>query len=203
MAKQYLQQVYNLGDQAEVDAYYSAWAETYDQELIDQGYRTPDRCAAALASFVPGDAAILDVGCGTGLSGAALTAAGFTNISGQDVNPDMLAIARETGLYRELELTDLADQFPFAAGTYAALTAIGVIGIGAAPAALLTMSLEALAAGGHLVFSYNDHALAMPEYTQVLDQALTSGVAEQVFSEHGPHFEGLASSSTVYVLRRL
>jgi len=29
------------------------------------------------------------------------------------------------------------------------------------------------------------------------------GVAEQLFEERGPHIEGLGTSSTVYVLRRV
>jgi len=203
MAKEYLQQVYDLGGQAETDAYYTAWAETYDAELTGQGYRTPARCADALAQFVPSGQAILDIGCGTGLSGAAFAATGFTNICGQDINPEMLKVAEAAGIYRELRLSDLAEQFPFERGTYAAIAAVGVIGIGAAPASLLSESLHMLSAGGHLVFSYNDHALAVAEYTDELKAVVGSGLAQEVFSEHGPHFDGLNSMSTVYVLRRL
>lgn len=203
MAKEFLRQVYDLQTQEATDAYYSEWAATYDDEVRGQGYRSPQRCAEALARFVPLDAAVLDVGCGTGISGAALAAAGFTDISGQDVNAEMLALAKAAGIYRELWIADPSASFPFEPGVFAALAAIGVIGVGAAPAALLPEALEALAPGGHMVFSYNDRALELPEFTQVVDDALTSGVAEQVFCEHGPHFEGLGTSSNVYVLRRL
>lgn len=202
MAKEYLRQVYDLDSQEATDEYYSAWAETYDAEMAAQGYRAPERCAAALAQFAPADAALLDIGCGTGISGVAFAAAGFTNVSGQDVNPDMLQVAETRNVYRELRRTDLANQFPFEPGTYAALAAVGVIGIGAGPATLLAESLDMLVPGGHLVFSYNDHALADPEYAKALSLALSSGRATEVFGEHGPHFDGLKSKSTIYVLQR-
>ena len=198
----FLQRVYDLQTQTETDAYYTEWAESYDRELIENGYRTPERCAAALARFVDVDAAILDVGCGTGLSGRAMAETGFTNISGRDVNAAMLEVARATSVYRDLTVTDPADPFPFEPGEYAALAAIGVIGIGAAPASLLGEAVDALAPGGCLVFSYNDHALVDPVFVAALDEAVSSGRAEQVFSEHGPHIEGLGTSATVFVLRR-
>lgn len=201
MAEEFLRQVYDLETQDDTDAYYSAWAATYDDELTRQGYRTPRRCSEALAQFVAADDPILDIGCGTGLSGAALAAAGFTDVSGTDINADMLAIAQQAGIYRETWVTDRAAPFPCEAGTYAALAAIGVIGVGAAPPSLLGDALAVLAPGGHLVFSYNDHALEHPEFTGALDAVLVTQATE-VFSEHGPHFDGLGSKCTVYVLRR-
>ena len=201
MADDFLRQVYELDTQEDTDAYYSAWAATYDDELTRQGYRSPQRCAEALAQFVDADAPILDVGCGTGLSGAALAAAGFTDISGTDINADMLTVAQRARIYRDAWVADVAAPFPFEPGTYAALAAIGVIGVGAAPASMLGEAVTALAPGGHLVFSYNDHALEHPEFTGALDEVLAAE-ATLVFSEHGPHFEGLGSKSTVFVLRR-
>ncbi len=202
MPREFLTDVYDLETQAETDEYYSAWAATYDEEIVGNGYRSPRRAAQALARFVPLDTPILDVGCGTGLSGAALAAAGFTDVSGCDVNGEMLAQARAAGVYRELRLADLDDQFPFPPGTYGAIAAIGVIGRGAGPASLLGEVVEALAPGGHFVFTFNDLALADPEFSGALDDVITSGAAEQVFSERGPHFDALNSSSTVFVLRR-
>lgn len=198
----YLSRVYDLSNQAETDAFYSEWASSYDQELTDNGYRSPERCAAALAQFVATDRPVLDVGCGTGLSGVALAAAGFSDLTGQDVNPEMLEIARQRNLYKALSVVDVDHPFPFEPGTYDALAAIGVIGLGAAPPSFLDECLGALAVGGHLVFSYNDHVLEDESYMSALDVALADGVAVEVFSEHGPHIEKLGSGSQVYVLRR-
>ena len=199
---EYLRNVYDLATQADTDAYYTQWAASYDDELTRQGYQTPRRCAEALRRFGSPDAAVLDIGCGTGLSGAALAAAGFTDLAGTDVNTEMLNVARAAGIYRHTWVTDIDDPFPFARGTYDAISAVGVIGIGAAPASLLRLSLEALATGGRMVFSYNDHALEVPEFTDALTDVISSGLAEPEFTEHGTHLEGLGSMSTVFVLRR-
>jgi predicted TPR repeat methyltransferase len=199
---EYLRNVYNLATQADTDEYYTQWAASYDDELTRQGYQTPRRCAEALRRFVEPDAAVLDIGCGTGLSGAALASAGLTDLVGTDVNTQMLDVARAAGIYRRTWVTDIDDPFPFARGAYDAIAAVGVIGVGAAPASLLRLALEALAIGGRLVFSYNDHALAVPEFTDALVDVVSSGLAEQEFAEHGTHIEGLGSMSTVFVLRR-
>ena len=53
-----------------------------------------------------------------------------------------------------------------------------------------------------MVFSYNDHALEVPEFTDALTDVISSGLAEPEFTEHGTHIEGLGSMSTVFVLRR-
>jgi len=199
---EFLRDVYDLSSQADTDEYYSRWAATYDDELIRQGYQTPSRCAAALSRCVALDAPLLDIGCGTGLSGAAFAAAGFIDVTGTDVNAEMLAIADDAGIYRTTWVTDLDDPFPFTPGRFAAIAAVGVIGVGAAPAALLGQTLDALAPGGQLVFSYNDHALGDPEYRRALDDALALDTVEQVSAAHGVHIAGLGSSSTVFVLRR-
>jgi predicted TPR repeat methyltransferase len=201
-AGNYLQNVYDLATQADTDAYYTRWAASYDDELTRQGYQTPQRCADALRRFIASDAAVVDIGCGTGLSGAALAAAGFTNLAGTDVNVEMLDVARVAGIYRDTWVTDIENPFPFALGTYDAIAAVGVIGVGAAPASLLRLALEALATDGRLVFSYNDHALKVPEFTDALTDVVSSGLAEQEFAEHGIHIKGLGSMSTVFVLRR-
>jgi len=199
---EFLRDVYDLSSQGDTDDYYSRWASSYDDELTRQGYRTPRRCAEALEQFVASDDAVLDIGCGTGLSGTALADAGFSNVTGTDVNPEMLAVAIAAGMYQNTWLTDVAEPFPFMPGTYAAIAAVGVIGVGAAPPSLLGQALDALEPGGHLVFSYNDHALETSEFRQALDNAIADGTAEQVFAEHGPHIAGLGSSSTVFVLLR-
>ena len=51
------------------------WADSYDASLVSWGYPAPRRMAETLAAHgVPSTAAILDLGCGTGMSGEALRA---------------------------------------------------------------------------------------------------------------------------------
>ena len=82
MPEKYLDKVYTISNAPDAQcSLYNEWAETYDAELGEGGYATPARLAAALgAAEANRDAPVLDFGCGTGLSGAALAAAGFTHV---------------------------------------------------------------------------------------------------------------------------
>ena len=201
----YLRQVYEIDEPAEVRDYYDAWANSYDAELIANGYASPARVAAALATSATDLAApVLDYGCGTGMSGEALIAAGFSVLDGADPSAEMLRVAEAKGVYRSLVQLDLdADGPPFESGTYAVVAAIGLIGPGAAPLELFDQLLDLVGDGGLFGVSFNEHALNDPAYAAKLEQQRADGMAEVVFEELGPHLPGLGIRSTVYVLRRL
>ena len=112
--------VYKSQTNQEVLAIYDDWAEEYDETVLSHGYITPQRCAAALAGLAPDlTAPVLDIGCGTGISGMALEAAGFTHITGSEVNAAMLEKARARGsIYQNLMLVDVDNPFDFDVGTY-------------------------------------------------------------------------------------
>jgi hypothetical protein len=111
----------------------------------------------------------------------------------------MLEEAAKTGAYRHLINTN---EIPLPEAEYPAVTAIGVIGSGAAPPDLFDTCLAALAPGGLFCFSFNDHTLDLPEYTGKLDAALADGRVQVVTEELGDHIRDLGSRSKVYVLRR-
>ncbi|WP_025312683.1 class I SAM-dependent DNA methyltransferase [Roseicyclus elongatus] len=200
MTDDYLDKVYRLRTDAERRALYDDWAGQYDGDLTAQGYVTPARCAAVVAgSALPKDAPILDMGCGTGLSGRALAAEGFTRIDGADVSTGMMAEARKSGVYARL--IDLSGATA-PANHYAAVVAAGVIGTGAAPPDVFDQCLDLLSPGGLFCFSFNDHARAVPAYTDRLDAAVTTGKARILAQEMGDHIIGLGSRAMVYLLER-
>jgi predicted TPR repeat methyltransferase len=196
--KSYLNNVYDLDGEDAVRDYYDQWAESYDAEVTGNGYATPPRCAEALkAAGLPLDAALLDMGCGTGLSGAAFAEAGFTLIDGCDLSEGMLEVARRRGIYRGLYTPD---GMPGTA--YDAVAAVGVIGAGAGPPELMDTCLKHLRPGGLFVFSYNDHTLAQPEFPAKLDEVTAGGTARIVSEARGPHLPALELESVVYVLEK-
>lgn len=186
----------------ETIAVYADWADSYDAEVTERGYRTPDRLAKALASHADIKAPLLDFGCGTGIGGAALKRAGFEVLDGTDVTAEMLEKAAARGIYRKTWHSSPSDM-GFAPGAYQTITAIGVISLGAAPAATLAPLITQLPAGGMLAMSYNDPTLADASYTDALDAEVSSGQAELVFREHGPHLDDVDMGSDVIILRRL
>ncbi len=199
MSSTYLDRIYAAETDEERRKIYTEWAESYDEEVSVAGYITPERLADALKTHSDTSAPILDFGCGTGLSGLALKAAGFATIDGVDISEEMLAKAGEKDIYRTL--TPVAPTDPIPDG-YATICASGVVSAGAAPPSTLGDLLKALPKGGHLGLSYNDHTLKDPAYTGALNDWIDCGAARLVFSEYGDHLPGIGLKSTVYILEK-
>lgn len=182
---------------------YADWAESYDADVTGWGYATPARIAMALrrSGANPGKP-LLDFGCGTGLSGMALKAAGFAQIDGTDISPEMLTKAGERGIYDHLWESAPGDMGHVKRGQYPLIVATGVISLGAAPPETLDLLLDVLPSGGLLAFSFNDATLADRGYTDRLDIAVLAPDIELVLEEHGPHLPSKNMTSTVYVLKR-
>lgn len=100
------------------DAYvretFNAFAASFDARLDSLGYRVPQRLADLLRAVIGNRSAAggesrapdaLDLGCGTGLSGAALSGlpGGLASLTGVDLASAMLAEAAKRGLYTRLE----------------------------------------------------------------------------------------------------
>ena len=203
MIGKFLDKVYGPRNADETRKLYDDWAASYDAEVSDNGYATPDRCAAALRAHIADPALpVLDFGCGTGLSGAALARAGFTTIDGVDLSAEMLEGARAKGIYRDLKQIEAGAALRHKPGAYAAIAAIGVIGAGAAPISTFDLLMNGLGKGGLCVFSFNDHALKDPANEGRVNEWLDCGAARCLFREHGPHLPARDIHSTVYVLEK-
>ncbi len=203
MSDTFLDKAYGARDATSTRKLYDDWAASYEAELGENGYATPGRCAKALAQFSSGkQAPVLDFGCGTGLSGLALKLAGFETIDGIDLSADMLAQARDKAVYRSLLHIEAGQPFTHQPGDYAAITAIGVIGAGAAPISVFDQLMKGLGTGGLLVFSFNDHALEDPAHEGRVCEWTDCGAARLLFREHGDHIPGIDLKSMVYVIEK-
>jgi predicted TPR repeat methyltransferase len=88
---------------------FDQFSSDYDQRMIGQlGYRAPAvlRELASLVLPVQEGLTVLDLGCGTGLSGEAFSDMADA-IDGVDLSPAMIAKARARDLYRELIVADI------------------------------------------------------------------------------------------------
>lgn len=202
--KQFLDNAYGIDTIGETQKFYNDWAASYDKEITENGYATPRRCAKALAKFSTDKSApLLDIGCGTGISGLAFASEGFTSISGCDLSPDMLEQAKaRDGLYIDLWQADLNDPFPFDEGTYGAISAVGVLATGHAPPETIPEIVQKLSPNGLFVLSLNDHTLQDPGFEARIADCVDSGTAELIFKDYGDHLPGIDLKSTVYVLRK-
>lgn len=98
---------------AYVRGLFDQYAPRFDAHLTGAlGYRGPQILEGALRAACDARgrgfhfAAVLDLGCGTGLMAAALDPH-FDTIHGVDLSPGMIAQARKTGLYDSLETAEM------------------------------------------------------------------------------------------------
>jgi predicted TPR repeat methyltransferase len=146
---------------------------------------------------------VLDYGCGTGLSGMALRKVGFSNLHGIDVSKEMVTIANDKKAYQTLRVFDPDAEPPLKTGEFEIITAIGVIGIGAAPLTIFDTIISLLVPGGLFAFSFNDHTLADPAFEAKVSDSVDTGEAKLILREYGDHLPGAGLKSNVYILKIL
>lgn len=101
------------GSPDSIQQFYSEWADQYEEDTTHWNYAAPSNTLYLLQHLPEPDGhtidpadhhiQIMDAGCGTGLLARVLDEAGYTNIDGFDLSPEMVDIARQSGLYRNLE----------------------------------------------------------------------------------------------------
>jgi 2-polyprenyl-3-methyl-5-hydroxy-6-metoxy-1,4-benzoquinol methylase len=135
---------------------YRQWADTYDQELLEEfGYRAPHAAVEHLLNIVPKrDSQILDMGCGTGIVGELLHVAGYREIDGLDLSPEMLAKAKERKVYRKLGEADLFADLSLTP-EYDAVICVGVFSHGQSHPFDLAKLFSALKPEGRVIATVN------------------------------------------------
>lgn len=147
-----------------VEGFFDRFAAQFDERLVGElRYTGPEAAAQLLAPYLAnGMGLVLDLGCGTGLSGTVLRQAA-KRLVGVDLSSGMLAKARERGLYDELVHAEIGDYLErVAPGTVDLVLALEVfIYVGElervvarcaaslAPGGLLAFSTETLAGGDY------------------------------------------------------
>ncbi len=104
-----LERARSIRSTADARQLYADWANTYDADVFDRMQVTgSSRIAELLAEHVPDRSTpVADIGCGTGAVGSRLASLGFVDVTGFDLSPEMLAVARRTEAYRGLVAADL------------------------------------------------------------------------------------------------
>jgi len=118
--------------QHEVRQYYDGLAAEYDATLGRWGYTAPARAAELLLGGLTlatgATHTVLDAGCGTGLTGRCLRAAGYGGrLLGIDLSPASLALAAQGEVYDSLEEADLQAPLPYADRSLEGIVCVGVL----------------------------------------------------------------------------
>lgn len=82
------------------------------------------RCLELIS--LPGPSLILDIGCGSGLSGEILDEYGHTWV-GMDISPSMLGVAMDRETTGDLLLADMGQGIPFRAGSFDAAVSVSAV----------------------------------------------------------------------------
>lgn len=174
--RDFLERIYALEDEGDVRSFYDEAAAKYDDILLEEiGYVSPTVCAEAIAPHLPEKSArIIDLGCGTGLAGAALSTLGYTHIDGIDFSNEMLAAARGRGCYTNLAIGDLNARLDVADGAYAAALSVGVLGQHVLPPAL-DECVRIVEPGGIVCFSVNERAFEGHGFRDKVDALVDDG----------------------------
>ena len=152
-----LKRAYELDENDDARDLYRDWAQTYDGHLQgDLGYTLPSTVAQHFADvIIDRSARVLDIGCGTGLTGLSLAAHGFTCIDGLDFSPEMLSEARKKGFYGALIEADLTKPLDLTSASYVGAISTGTFTEGHVDAEAFDEIFRLLNSGGHFITSIN------------------------------------------------
>lgn len=167
---------------ATYDAKAAAWDRTRSRRLVER-----DWIARAVAGLAPG-APVLDLGCGSGTPIAAhLIASGF-RVTGIDVAPAMLAIARARHLGADWVLGDMRNvALPEGQGAIIGWDSVFHL-TGAEQRALIPRLVAALAPAGHLlvtVGSSDSEAVGQVDGAPVYHASLSPDAYERLCRDAG------------------
>lgn len=150
--------------------FYDSWASEYTASVDEWGYDMPEQVAALLSIHVDIEhqsqgLRILDAGAGDGLSGGALRAAGFVpsvaHLTGIDLSPNLLAIAKQRGVYDELLELNLARPLPFPNDSFDIVLCVGTLTYLAPSSGVLDEFARVAVPGGLVSFNLRtDHESA-------------------------------------------
>ncbi|MFN3209566.1 MAG: class I SAM-dependent DNA methyltransferase [Roseovarius sp.] len=181
MKTQDLDDVYGAKSPTESRAIYDKWSTSYDADCLSMGFRLPGLGAALLGRYLgAADVPILDACCGTGLVGETLRLMGYGQVTGCDLSPEMLALARATGAYVRLEEADTSVGLPFDDDAFGGFVCVGAFGPGHAPPVTLEHLARVTRPGGIGVFNLLDATFEDQGFPPVLDKLAASGTWEVI-----------------------
>lgn len=182
--------------QAYVRDTFDAYADHFDQSLMeDLAYRAPEVVADIVRQGLTGVAApdapdaphaldVLDLGCGTGLSGAPLRAIAG-RLDGVDLSSRMLAQAKNRGIYDRLTRGDIIEVMDRRPGRYDLLLAVDALNYFGDLDDVFRAAAVALRPGGRLAATFETQRTAGFSLTGSGRYAHSPGYVRSVARRHG------------------
>jgi predicted TPR repeat methyltransferase len=181
---------------------YAVGAGVYDRLLVGAlGYRAHECAVDALVRHWTDEdrGPVLDLGCGTGLTAAALKARLDVEVDGLDFSEEMLERAAERGIYRRLIRADATRPYPVPDGSYGGVVSSGLFTHAHVGAEALEPALAATRTGGLLAFTVYATIWRRGGFEGTLAELERDGRIDIVAHERAAHFTRLKGQS-VHVL---
>ena len=187
---EFVDAAYHLDDEASMVEFYRKWAADYDHQMLDElGYTSPTKIAQQLCNnLADTDSAVFDVGCGTGLTCVYLAEKGYTNLDGIDISPDMVRVARERGIYRELLVGDVNQPLQRDDASYDAVISSGTFTHGHVGPEPLDEIFRILKPGGILACTVHQDLWESMDFDSKLESMVTAGIAHRISCEMDSYY---------------
>lgn len=160
---------------ADIESEFDESASGYEASSRTWNYRGAEDGAAFFIQHIDPSAKVIDVGCGSGLVGNELSAAGFNSLTGCDISELMLEQARAKGVYTGGLFKADIRKMPFSDNTFDALICIAVLTY-SDDLELTFRELErVIRPGGTLLFSHRIDLEAKYGFAEAVKRRLDSG----------------------------
>ena len=199
-AAKLLERAYALDSDEKSRALYRDWAETYDETML-QGlnYLSPGKVADLLAAHLADrKAAVLDIGCGTGLAGQGLAGHGFVTLDGLDVSPEMMEVAARRGVYRNFINADLNLPLAIASDSYDGASCSGTFTHGHVDARCLDEVFRVLKPGAPFAFTVKLEVWESLGFKSKLGALMDCGYITELAFTHDRHYSTSAQPDGVF-----
>ena len=167
-----LEGVYAARDSRQITELYDEWAAEYERDVLGYGYTTPAVISGLVGRYVAAaEGSVLDAGAGTGMMGEVLKPLGYPALFGIDLSKNMLDLARDKGVYKDLRQMELGERLDLPEDNFAAVVAAGVFTPGHAPPDAFDELLRITRPGGHIIFSVrSDEDAGFAEKQRALEE---------------------------------
>ena len=188
---------------------YDDWAQTYDEDLTHEshGYVGPAEAAKVITqNSRKSGQVVLDAGCGTGLSGLAVTSAvgPDTIIDGIDISNGMLEVAAKKGIYRKLESADLSKSLAILDNVYDVVVCVGTLTGGhVGPVPALSEFSRVVKSGGLVVATVKESVWTSGGYEAEVQRLENDGLVKVSSTVAVPYRQAQGVNAKLLVMRKL
>lgn len=202
---EFVDAAYHIEDESSMVEFYRKWAEDYDHQMLDElGYTSPTRVAQLLSERLPStEASIFDIGCGTGLTCVYLAQKGYTNLDGIDLSPDMVRVAGQRGIYRELLVGDVNQKLERGDASYDGVISSGTFTHGHVGPKPLDEIFRILKPDGILACTVHDDLWEPMGFRAKFDALIDQGCVRCLNQQMGSYYKDAAPEGWFCVYQKI